>query len=117
MQQRYGGKTTMPFAKRIVEPTRVRAASPGSSRADTRPGETPRVVIDRELTINTFANRALVTALRQLSNLAKQADDICAELTDECLAVSQRTGKLSGRVSDLSQTIKALDSRTVTVRE
>ena len=105
----------MPFAKRVVEPVRVVAGCPTDTRSG--PGETPHAVIDRKLTINTFSNRALVTALRHLSSLAKQADDICEELTDECQSVARRTGKLYDRVADLSKTISALDSRTVTVRE
>ena len=107
----------MPLAKRIVEPIRVSACTVWSTDARPRPGETPHAVIDRELDIDTFSNRALVTALRQLSNVAKQADDICDELTVECQTVAGRADRLSGRVVDLSQTIGALDSRTVTIRE
>ena len=92
----------MPFAKRCVDPVNV-----------CRQPLDPAVKFD----LDAVSNNALVGALRQLASLAGHADDLFQELGEEFRSVVQRTERLKNRLDSVTETVQALDAKSVTVRE
>lgn len=92
----------MPFSKRIVEPVRL-----------SRKPLSKEYKFDLEI----ITNNTLARCIQQLACVARQADEIFAEITQECQAVVQKTCRLKNRVVDLGKQVENLNAKAVTVRK
>lgn len=98
----------MPFVLRTVQPVFV------SRRKLTGPDGRP-LVQDNEL--EAVFNGTLCCAIRQLSSLLENADDVFAGLAKEMAGIAERATALQQRLKRVQEHVDAHDPRLVTVRE
>ncbi|KZC06660.1 Wiskott-Aldrich syndrome protein family member 3 [Dufourea novaeangliae] len=99
----------MPFVLRRVEPQYM-------CRGHMPVGAAPRrcpVIVELE----TVANGALITSLKQLASLLINAEDIFADLTSELTAVADRSSQLRMRIDKVEKRLSSVDPKKVPVRE
>lgn len=92
----------MPFAKRAIEPVRLSRGTLGS---------------EYKFDLDVISNNTLCGLLRQLSSLAAKADCIFSEITEEFVAVVQKTERLRSRVGEVNEHVGRLNAKAVTVRK
>ncbi len=93
----------MPFANRVIKPVRL-----GKARVDK----------ESQFDLGIHVNAALVGTLKQLSDLALQAEQLFGEITTECCHVVDRTKRLQGRVDEATDAVnKFPNPKTVKVRK
>ena len=92
----------MPFVKRAVEPVIL-------SRQ--------KVVDADKFDLDVVSNNALVGVLLQLGSLVQHADELFAELTQDCQEVIYRAQRIRNRVNAVAGRVENLNARAVKVRK
>ena len=92
----------MPFAKRAIEPIIL-------SRR--------KVQEEDKFDLDVVSNNTLVGVLLQLGSLVQHADELFAELTQDCQEVIYRTQRLRNRVGNIADKVENLNARAVKVRK
>jgi hypothetical protein len=90
----------MPLALRIVTPVRL--------------SRTP-VTEEYRFDLDIVTNTTLAGCIRQLSSVAQKADEIFANISQECQNVINRTSRLTNRVKDITTDVEHLDAKAVRI--
>ena len=92
----------MPFVKRAVEPVILSRRKVGE---------------EDKFDLDVVSNNTLVAVLLQLGSLVQHADELFAELTQDCQEVIYRTQRLRNRVVNVTDKVENLNARVVKVRK
>ena len=76
-----------------------------------------KVIDGDKFDLDVVSNNTLVGVLLQLGSLVQHADELFAELTQDCQGVIYRTQRIRNRVNAVADRVENLNARAVKVRK
>ena len=107
----------MPICLRAVEPSQVSRGFTEYLHGDYEENPVVGSALDRDVIPLTVANSTLSKAMLQLVSLLRHADDIFADLSDQCQKIHDRTVRINKRIITIAENVESLNSKDEPIRK